>query len=113
MMRADGTVHHAEVKIGDSIVMMGEPAEPAKARPSSLYLYVPDVDAAYKAALAAGAKSLMEPADQFYGDRSGGVEDPSGNHWYVATHVADISPEEMQKRAKAAQQAQATGSTSS
>ena len=112
MPRADGSIHHAEIKIGDSIVMMGEPAEPAKARPSTLYLYVPDVDAAYKAALA-GGKSLMEPADEFYGDRSGGVEDPSGNQWYVATRIADVSPEEMQKRAKAAQQAQATGSKSS
>ncbi len=75
---------HAEVKIGDSIVMMGG-AEHIPAMPTAIHLYVPDIDEAYKRALAAGGKSLMEPADQPYGERSGGVEDPTGNHWYIAT----------------------------
>ncbi len=94
----DGTVRHAEVRIADSLVMMGEAGGPNPARPSTLYLYVPEVDQTFKRALAAGAKSLSEPKDQFYGDRSGGVEDPSGNHWYIATHVEDVSREEMQRR---------------
>jgi len=100
MTRADGSLGHCEVRIGDSIVMMGEPTDPAKARPSNLYVYVPDVDATYRRALTQGAKSEREPTDQFYGDRSGGFVDPSGNTWWIATHKEDMSPEEMQRRAK-------------
>jgi uncharacterized glyoxalase superfamily protein PhnB len=59
---------------------------------------VPDTDAVYKRALAAGGKSTMEPADQFYGDRNAGVTDPSGNQWWIATHIEDVSPEEIEKR---------------
>ncbi len=66
-----------------------------------IYLYVEDTDAAYQRALKAGATSVMEPADQFYGDRNGAVKDASGNEWWIATHVEDVSPEEMEKRAKA------------
>jgi PhnB protein len=105
IMRPDGTVHHAEVRIGDSKVMMGEPVAPRQAMPACLYLYLSDVDAAYKRALAAGATSLTEPADQFYGDRSAGVQDPSGNSWWIATHFEDVAPEEIQRRAAAAQHA--------
>lgn len=95
----DGKVGHAEVRIGDSVVMMGEaPGEPM---PAMLYLYVADADASYKRALEAGATSLMEPADQFYGDRSGGVKDPFGNCWYVATRKENVSPEELRRRAQA------------
>jgi uncharacterized glyoxalase superfamily protein PhnB len=86
--RPDGTIMHAEVKIGDSIVMMGE--SPEKKFPAMLHLYVEDVDAVYQRALAAGAKSMREPADQPYGDRSGGVEDAFGNQWWLATHIADV-----------------------
>jgi PhnB protein len=75
---------HAEVKIGDSLVMIGG-AEHIPAMPTAIHLYVPDIDDAYKRALEAGAKSLMEPADQPYGERSAGVEDPTGNRWYIAT----------------------------
>ena len=100
MRLPDGTVSHAELKIGDSIFMLGE-ADPVKhpAMPTMLYLYVPDVDAAYKKAIAAGGKVVKEPMTQFYGDRSGGLLDPGGNQWWVATHVEDVSPEEMEKRA--------------
>ena len=67
-----------------------------------LHLYLEDVDAVYQRAMQAGAKSLREPADQLYGDRSGGVEDAFGNQWWIATHVEDVTSEEMERRAKAA-----------
>jgi uncharacterized glyoxalase superfamily protein PhnB len=102
-LRPDGTVQHAQVKIGDSMVMMGEPQDPWKPVPAVIFLYVNDVDAAYQRAIQAGATSLREPADQFYGDRMGGVQDPSGNQWWVATHIEDVSPEELKRRAEAAQ----------
>lgn len=87
--RPDGSVQHAEVKIGDSIVMMGEGAD-SKQFPGMLHLYLEDVDAVYQRALQAGAKSLREPADQPYGDRSGGVEDAFGNQWWISTHIKDV-----------------------
>jgi PhnB protein len=93
----DGSVMHAEVKIGDSMVMIGQvPAE--RATRAMLHLYLPDADATYKKALAAGATSVREMADQFYGDRTGGVRDAFGNDWYIATHIEDVSPEEMKRR---------------
>lgn len=101
MKRPDGTIHHAELKIGDSIVMLGDAAPPWAPRPSTLYLYVEDTDASYKRALEAGATSLMEPVTQFYGDRNAGIRDPSGNDWWIATHVEDVSPEEVVRRAGA------------
>jgi PhnB protein len=100
MPKPDGTIMHAEVKIGDSIVMMGEASGQWKATPSKIYLYVNDVDATYKRALQAGATSITEPADQFYGDRHGGVQDPAGNTWWIATHKEDVPPEELKKRAE-------------
>jgi uncharacterized glyoxalase superfamily protein PhnB len=102
VMRPDGTIGHAEVRIGDSIVMLGEATAEWKPMPCAIYLYVEDADATYQRALQAGATSIMEPADQFYGDRSAGVQDPSGNYWWIATHQEDVSPEELQKRAAAA-----------
>jgi PhnB protein len=101
MARPDGKVMHAEVKIGDSFIMFGEPLEPSKARLGSVYMYVEDTDAVYKRAVKAGGKSVMEPADQFYGDRNAGVIDESGNYWWIATHIEDVSHEEIEKRAKA------------
>lgn len=95
----DGTVMHAQVAIGDSPVMMGQSRDEWKPIPSCLYVYVSDADAFYRRALEAGATSLMEPQDQFYGDRSGGVRDPLGNSWWLATHVEDVSPEEIERRA--------------
>jgi uncharacterized glyoxalase superfamily protein PhnB len=99
-LRPDGSIMHAEVKIGDSIIMMGEANEQWAPRTSCLYLYVEDTDATYKRALQLGATPVMEPADQFYGDRNAGVTDPSGNLWWIATHVEDVSAEEMEKRAR-------------
>ena len=97
MDRPDGAVAHAEVKIGDSKVMIGQPA-PGQETQAMLHLYVPDTDAVYARAIAAGAASVREPADQFYGDRSGGVRDISGNQWWIATHIEDVAPEEMERR---------------
>jgi uncharacterized glyoxalase superfamily protein PhnB len=97
--RPDGKIMHATLKIGDSMLMIAEASERAKASPVMLYLYVPNVDAVYQKALKAGATSVMEPADQFYGDRSGGVKDAAGNQWYIGTHIEDVSPAELQKRA--------------
>ncbi len=102
LKRDDGSVMHAEARIGDSIIMMGEAGDRWKPRPCTLHLYVEDVDAVYRSAIRAGGVSLREPADQFYGDRSGGVEDACGNQWWIATHVEDVPAEEMARRAKAA-----------
>ncbi|WP_028349011.1 VOC family protein [Bradyrhizobium murdochi] len=99
MMRPDGKIMHAEFKIGDSIVMVSDSSERAQATSTMLHLYVPNVDAVYQKALKAGATSLMEPADQFYGDRSGSVKDAAGNSWHIGTHIEDVSPTELKKRA--------------
>jgi uncharacterized glyoxalase superfamily protein PhnB len=98
--RPDGGVQHAEVKIGDSIVMMGEGG--GKEFPGMLHLYVEDCDAVYRRAVEAGAKSIREPADQPFGDRASGVEDEFGNQWWISTHIEDVTSEEMERRAKAA-----------
>ena len=97
----DGKIVHAEVRIGDSPVMIAEESEMMKAMPSALYVYVPDVDGVYRQAIKAGGKSVMEPADMFYGDRSGSVKDPAGNSWTIATHKEDVPAPEMKKRAEA------------
>ncbi len=107
MERPDGVIGHAEVRIGDSMVMLAEASGQWKAMPSAIYLYVNDTDATYKRAVQAGATSVMEPANQLYGDRNGGVKDPTGNLWWIATHVEDVSPEEMKKRAEAYMKKQA------
>jgi PhnB protein len=99
--RPDGSIMHAQVIIGDSPVMIAEENEMAKATVSSLYVYVPDVDSVYQRALKAGGITVMEPMDMFYGDRSGGVKDPSGNSWFLATHKEDVEPKELAKRAEA------------
>jgi uncharacterized glyoxalase superfamily protein PhnB len=98
--RPDGKIMHATVKIGDSLVMIADASEQVKAMPAMLYLYVPNVDASYQRALKAGGTSIMEPADQFYGDRSGGVMDAAGNSWFIGTHVEDVSPAELKKRSE-------------
>ncbi|WP_024508994.1 VOC family protein [Bradyrhizobium sp. ARR65] len=100
MMRPDGKIMHAEFKIGDSIVMIADVSERAQATTDALHVYVPNVDAVYQKALKAGASSLMEPADQFYGDRSGSVRDPAGNRWHIGTHIEDVPPTELKKRAE-------------
>ena len=101
MKRPDGKIMHAAVKVGDSIVMIADESDMAKAAPSSLYVYVPNVDNVYQLAIKAGGKSVMEPADMFYGDRCGAVTDPSGNTWSIATHKEEIAPQDMAKRAEA------------
>lgn len=87
----DGVVHHARVRIGDSIIGMGEAHGPYQPMPCTFHLYVPDADAQYERALAAGATSIQPVADQPYGDRSGGVTDPFGNRWFLATHLRDVA----------------------
>jgi PhnB protein len=106
----DGKVGHAELQIGDSHIMLADEnpgmgaghasAATIGGSPVSLYLYLPDVDAVVDRAVAAGAKILKPVQDQFYGDRSGFIQDPFGHLWGVATHVEDVSPEEMEERAK-------------
>ena len=104
-----GKVGHAEIKLGDSIVMLADESPEMGHRspktlggsPISLLLYVEDVDRTVDRAVASGAKLTRPVADQFYGDRTGGIEDPFGHQWYVATHTEDVSPEEMQKRSEA------------
>lgn len=86
----DGVIHHASVKVGTSLMELGEAHGPYQPMKSMFYLYVPDVDAVYQRALAAGAKSLGEPTDQEYGDRNAAVEDVFGNQWYIATHIRDV-----------------------
>lgn len=104
----DGKVMHAELKIGDSCFMLGEEnpawpeqksAESYRGSPVSLNLYVPDADAAFKQAVAAGAKAVERPMDAFWGDRYGKVTDPFGYTWGILTHVKDVSPDEMKKAA--------------
>jgi uncharacterized glyoxalase superfamily protein PhnB len=97
----DGSIAHAEVRIGDSVVMMGEASDDFAPMPGMLHIYLEDVDDAYERALAAGATSLREPTDEFYGDRSAGVQDAFGNQWWMATHVEDVPSEELQRRAEA------------
>jgi uncharacterized glyoxalase superfamily protein PhnB len=94
----DGTVMAADLRVGDSPVLVGEARGQYEPMPSSLYLYVLDADVTYEDALAAGGASLMEPADQFYGDRTAGIKDPAGNYWWIATHVEDVSDEERRRR---------------
>jgi PhnB protein len=106
-MAKDGRVQHAEIEIGDSCVMLADENPEVSAHspehyggsPISLMVYVTDCDAVYKQALAAGAKSEREPADQFYGDRMAGVLDPFGYKWHLGTHIRDVSKEEMEQHA--------------
>ena len=99
-VRPDGKVMHAEVKIGDSSVMMGSPIGQFGPMTSSIYLYVKDCDAVYQQAIQAGGISVFEPVDMQTGERYGAVKDPAGNIWWVATHVEEPSPE-LRKRFEA------------
>jgi PhnB protein len=101
-----GRVGHAELEVGDSIVMLADESPEMNARgprsyggtPVSLHVYVEDSDSTFKRAIEAGAKELRPVEDRFYGDRSGAFEDPFGHRWDVSTHVEDVPPEEMSKR---------------
>lgn len=109
----DGTVGHAELKIGNSHIMLADEnpnmgyrsATSIGASPVSLYVYLPNVDEVVKRAATEGAKILKPVEDQFYGDRSGFIQDPFGHLWGIATHVEDVSPEEMKERMKKVTQA--------
>jgi PhnB protein len=112
-MRMDapgGKIGHAELEIGDSLVMLSDPFPQSTVRPpdevggtsASVFMYVEDVDAVVKQAVDAGATVTMEVADQFWGDRFGTITDPFGHVWSIATHVEDVPPEEMVERGKAA-----------
>ena len=94
-----GEVWHGDLVIGDSHVMLGEANGPWPAMPASIYLYVPDCDATYGQALGAGGSSIQEPKTQFYGDRHAAVKDACGNTWWIATHVEDVPPQELERRA--------------
>ena len=104
-----GRIHHAEIKIGDSRIMMADEHPELQAlspktvggSPVSIHLYVEDVDTAVEHAVAAGAKLIRPVADQFYGDRLGGIEDPFGYRWFIATHKEDLSMDEIRRRAAA------------
>ena len=101
MPAPNGNIAHAELKIGDSMLMTADGASEWPPMPSMIHLYVEDCDRFYKQAVAAGATSVHTPEDQFYGDRRAVVKDPCGNVWYMATHVEDVSPAEMEKKMKA------------
>ena len=109
LIMPDGRLGHAEIRLGDSIIMLadefpeygGRSPRTLGGSPVSVHLYVEDVDAFVKRAVAAGAKETKPVKDQFYGDRSGQLEDPFGHLWWVATHKEDVSPPEMQKRVEA------------
>ncbi len=104
-----GIIGHAEIQIGSSRIMIADPCDDVsfgdpKALGGStvgLYLYVNDVDATFSQAVTAGAKTVKHVEDQFYGDRSGAIEDPYGHRWFLATHKEDLTPEEINKRAEA------------
>lgn len=100
MRGPDGRIGHAEVEIGDSIVMLSDVPPDGEAMQAMLNVYVEDCDTTYEKALAAGAESMRPLEDQFYGDRSGGVRDKWGNQWYISTHIEDVAPEEMERRMK-------------
>jgi PhnB protein len=110
MSQPDGRIGHAEIKIGNSPIMLADEFPEMGARspqslggsPVSILLYVEDVDAFAEQAVAAGTKVVRPVKDQFYGDRSGSFEDPFGHQWHIATHVEDVAPDELRKRAAAA-----------
>jgi len=105
-----GAIGHAELEIGDSVVMLSDPFPQSSTKPPkelggssvSVFMYVEDVDAVVNQAVDAGATVLMEVADQFWGDRFGTVQDPFGHTWSIATHVEDVTREQIAERAKAA-----------
>jgi len=104
-----GKIHHAEIEIGDSRIMLADEHPEIQAlspktvggSPVSIHLYVADVDGAVERAVAAGAKLIRPVADQFYGDRVGGIEDPFGYRWFIATHNEDLTMDEIRRRAAA------------
>lgn len=105
MQDESGKIGHAEMKVGDSMLMLADAGEEWKPTQVMLHLYVEDSDSIYQKALDAGAVSVKEPADQFYGDRNSAVKDAFGNFWGISTHVEDVSDEEIENRMKSSSQA--------
>ena len=99
LKRPDGKIGHTEVRLGDSLIMLSEASDDYPATPVMLHFYVEDVDAAFARAIKAGGTVVAEPTKQFYGDRSGGVKEPCGNTIWIATHIEDVAPDELQRRA--------------
>ena len=99
LKRPDGKIGHTEVRVGDSMIMLSEEADGHPATPVMLHLYVEDVDAVFDRAVRAGGTVVAKPEKQFYGDRSGGVKEPCGNTIWIATHVEDVAPDELKRRA--------------
>ncbi len=97
-MEDNGEIMHAEFQIGDTIIMIGNSKDGSKLFPAMLYVYVENVDKTYKKAIDAGAISIMEPQNQFYGDRNAAVEDSCGNQWWIATHRENLSSKELEER---------------
>jgi PhnB protein len=119
MAAPGGKIGHAEMRIGNAIVMLSDefPGVSSQKAPTSLggttgslMVYVPNVDAAFKRATDAGCTSIMAPSDMFWGDRFGKLQDPYGNQWGLATHVKDVPPKQMAEAAKAAMAQMAQGS---
>jgi len=96
----DGNITHGEIRIDDSVIMIGRETAESPSFRSMIYIYTRDVDAAYERAIKTGAQSIMEPADQYYGDRSGSVQGPFGNYFWIATPIEDVASEELNRRAK-------------
>jgi PhnB protein len=104
----DGKISHAEFKVGDSLIMLSDESPQMGNRSpktlggtvGGLWLYVPDTDAMFQQAIAAGATSIMEPVDMFWGDRTSRIRDPFGHEWSISTHKEDVPPAELEKRAK-------------
>lgn len=95
----DGTVKHVELRIGDSVIMLGEDSGHMGEMNSMTYIYVEDTAVAYEKALAAGATSIMPPGKQFYGDINAGIRDSFGHYWWIATHVEDLTEVELNQKA--------------
>jgi PhnB protein len=112
----DGRIGHAELKIGDSHIMLSDPFPQSSTKPptelggtsASIFMYVEDVDAVVQKAVDQGATVTMEVEDQFWGDRFGSITDPFGHNWSIATHVEDLTPEEIEERGKDAMAAMAS-----
>jgi PhnB protein len=120
MADPQGRVGHAEIRIGDSVIMLADehPAMGYRGPRSlggssvSILLYLPDVDAVFERAIRAGARSQRAVQNQFYGDRSGTLEDPFGHVWTIATHVEDVAPDELERRAQAVMKSSSTPTAS-
>lgn len=97
LKNADGVTMHGEVKVGDTVIMMGRGSAGFPSQPSMNYVFVNDADLTYNKAMELGSTSVSEPTDQFYGIRDGGFKDLHGNTWFVAQHLKDVSVEEMEK----------------